>query len=281
MRRLLSFMAAAVCLLAVHAAGEVQVIEVNTLSTTHVVFLTDLSYVDVSRQEVIVARIVDASKNMLALKARAPFDFETTISALEANGTMHTFKVRYSDSPERLVVDTRSGADGGPVNTQRRPGTDQEAGLNVAGGSSNFGQADAPTLQEVVALPQRIFDIGDRAYRIQALCTNIFVYSDVMYIVIELQNSSDIGYEAGEAQFTVESAATRRRSLSVDKTLWARSSYGSLSCGPRQTSIVGYTVPKTTLLKGEELCIYIYEKNGTRNLKLRLLDSDVNYAVAP
>jgi len=107
------------------------------------------------------------------------------------------------------------------------------------------------------------------------------VYSDLIYLVITIYNNSDIGYEAGDAQFTIENLKRSRQNLATDKSVWSKSSYGSLSCAPRGQTQVGYTIPKFTLLKNECLKVYIYEKKGTRNLVLTLTDKDINYAVSP
>lgn len=294
-----------------------QTIEIGLLSTTHVIFTSDLTYVDISSPDKIVAKVVDASKNMLAIKAREEFAFTTTVSALEANGTMHTFYVRFNAAPGVLVVDTRvqgqnggtqvntqirpdptGGASGGPVASQdggsqsgsrsRSTGsshaevlTQPVSGVTVSTGqTSNFGRVNAPTLEEVMRKGQEIYHITDKSYRLEASVINIYAYSDLTYIVIAVENKSDIGYEAGDAQFTVESKRSTKQ-LTTDKSVWPKSSYGTLSCAPNSKTMVGYTIPKLTLQKNEMLKIYIYEKGGTRNLFLTLSDKDVNYAVSP
>lgn len=292
-------------------SSNLPLIEIGELSTTHVLFTTDLTYVDISRQDVIVAKVVDASKNMLALKAKGEFGFVTTISALEANGTMHTFRVKYNPFPDNLVFDTRVSADQQPsatssstVNTQVRPVNDFNADnagsiaaqtkpevrqtasptngvIVTTSETSNFGKIDAPTLEEIMKLPQKIFHIGDKNFKIEAYCTNIYVYSDLIYLVLTVYNNSDIGYEAGDAQFAIESVSSKKKNISSDKDVWAKSMYGNLSCPPQGVSHVGYTIPKFTLLKDECLKVYIYEKKGTRNLILTLYDEDINYAVSP
>lgn len=301
------------CLMASAQSAELPLVEIGTLSTTHILFMTDLTYVDISRQDVIVAKVVEASKNMLAIKAKGEFGFVTTISALEANGTMHTFRVKYNPFPENLVFDTRVASgnrvSGGVVNTQIRPAqgdgsakvstpsstsvpssstgmvtmpASSATGVVVTSDeSSNFGKADAPTLEEVMKMPQKIYHIGDKNYNIEAYCTNIFVYSDVLYLVLTIYNNTDIGYEAGDAQFAIESAGRNKKQLISDKDIWAKSSYGSLSCPTHGMTQVGYTIPKFTLLKEECLKIYIYEKKGVRNLILTLYDEDINFAVSP
>ena len=320
------------CAFAAQAQQPHKTVEIGMLSTTHILFTSDLMYVDISSPECIVAKVVDASKNLLALKARKEFPFETTVSALEANGTMHTFFVRFNASPSVLVIDTRieDGASqySGQVNTQIRPtqqaqqvqqqddrqqavtvttsgngkvsktgkqkadkgrgGRDKApaqasgTGVNVTSTqTSNFGRSNAPTLEEVMHKPRELYHATDKLYGLEAAVVNIYAYSDLTYIIIDLQNNSDIGYEAGDAQFTVETKRISSKQLSTDKSIWPKSSYGSLSCPPRSSTRVGYTIPKLTLQKNEVLKVYIYEKGGSRNLFLTLDDQDVNFAVSP
>jgi len=263
-------------------------IEIGLLGTTHVLFTSDLTYVDISMPRFITAKIVDASKNMLALKAKEKFDFTTTISALEANGTMHTFYVRFNESPSALLVDTRvaddNGSPRGTVNTQVRP----ESSASGAGSlsvtsdaTSNFGRSNAPTLEEVIRLPRGIYHVIDKKYRITSYVSNIYAYSDLIYIVIGIENGSDIGYNAGEAQLTIETKRESSKILSSDKKLWIKSSYGSLSVAPRSSSFICYSIPKFTLEKNEVLKIYLYENGGTRHFVHVLTSEDVNYAIPP
>lgn len=301
---------------AVSAQQSIRTIEIGMLSTTHVLFTTDLTYVDISSNEVIAAKVVDASKNMLAIKAKKEFAYTTTISALEANGTMHTFYVRYNSTPANLVIDTRQNEDSAvaQVNTQIRPdygsqqppqqpqpaenqakkggrkgGSDSSSsaprpasGVTVSTDqTSNFGRANTPTIEEVMRKDQELFHISDKCYHLEAYCINVYAYSDLTYIVIELKNKSDIGYEAGDAQFTVENKKVSAKYLTTDVSVWPKSSYGTLSCAPQSSTKIGYTLPKLTLQSNEVLRVYIYEKGGQRNLFLSLDAKDINYAVSP
>ena len=69
------------------AVAQEDTVEVSNMATTHIVFPSELKYVDISNKA-LVARIVDNGKNILAMKARAPFQFITTISVLESNGRL-------------------------------------------------------------------------------------------------------------------------------------------------------------------------------------------------
>lgn len=304
---------------------EIVTVEIGQLSVTHILFTSDLTYVNVASPTVIRAKVVESSKNMLALQALSEFAYQTTISALEANGTMHTFYVRYNSSPKALLLDTRTGSEGssGNMNTQIRP--DQQGqmassgsvsssvkdepsasapagrsgrkgsessgvsvtqpsgnGVNVTSTeTSNFGRGNAPTIEEVMRKGRNLYHITDKCYGIEADCINVYAYSDQIYLVLSLTNKSDIGYDAGDAQFTVETKKVSSKTLQSDKPVWAKSSYGKLACAPNSMTKIGYTIPKLTLQKNEILKVYIYEKDGTRNLFLTLDAKDINYAVSP
>ena len=303
----------------------VRTVEIAKLSVTHLLFTSDLTYVNVASPAVIRAKVVESSKNILALQAVSQFDFTTTISALEANGTMHTFYVMYNDNPASLLIDTRvsNQKDASQLNAQIRPENEyiqeeddealtpkerkkrekerkkaekaqqssgegqsyqlqQTTGVNVTSAeTSNFGRSNAPTIEEVMRKKRSIYHVTDKSYGITAECINIYSYSDVLYVIISLSNSTDIGYDAGDAQFTVETKKVTAKTLQSDKPIWIKSSYGKLACAPNSMTKIGYTSPKLTLQKNEVMKVYIYEKDGTRNLFLTLDDKDVNYAVSP
>lgn len=302
-------------------------IEIGTLSVTHILFTSDLTYVNLASPNIIRAKVVESSKNMLAVQAVSEFNFTTTISALEANGTMHTFYVRYNPSPLNLLVDTRVLDQSGiaQVNTQIRPEQQdyssgrrsdsgssyqgdsrsssegksstkerrsskrsskdeprQATGVNVTSSeTSNFGRGNAPTIEEVMRKSRNLYHITDKCFGMEAACINVYAYSDLLYFVISLTNKSDIGYDAGDAQFTIETKKLSSKSLQSDKPIWPKSSYGKLACAPNSVTKIGYTIPKHTLQKNEVMKIYIYEKDGTRNLFLTLDAKDINYAVSP
>lgn len=318
----------------VSAQQNIRTVEIGQLSVTHILFTSDLTYVNIASPNVMRAKVVESSKNMLALQATSEFAFQTTISALETNGDMHTFYIRYNSTPSELLIDTRvgQGSSQGSVNTQIRPeqpqaasqsqasgGTEQQAkpqqrprnggndsgsaaqggnsrasrqqaqqqrqstsGVNVTSTeTSNFGRGNAPSIEEVMRKGRNLYHITDKCYGMEADCINIYAYSDQLYIVLSLNNKSDIGYDAGDAQFTVETKKVSAKTLQSDKPIWPKSSFGKLACAPNSMTKIGYTIPKLTLQKNEVLKVYIYEKDGTRNLFLTLDAKDVNYAVSP
>ena len=90
---------------ALTAEAKVDTLRISSAYTTHIIFSTDLTYADLSNSRYVVAKIIEQNKNMLALKAKEPFSESCSVSALESNGTMHTFIVVYDPAPIDLVID--------------------------------------------------------------------------------------------------------------------------------------------------------------------------------
>ena len=267
-RIIILLLLAAACL---PAFATVDTLRLSSAYTTHVIFATDVTYADLSNSKVIAARVVEQNRNMLAVKARCPFEGSVSISALESNGTMHTWIVLYDPSPSELIIDTR---------VRETPQTPTAPGRRDRG-VSRTGQSDAPILPEIINCPQGLYHLGASQYDITVLCENIFAYSDITYIILSLKNSSGVSYDISDATFVVESKKREKRTVIFDKTLFPRSRYGSLSAGPGEVARVAYSFDKMTLSKDQVLKVYFYESSGQRNLSLSIDTNDINKAASP
>ena len=243
-------------------------LRVSDLFTTHIIFNTDLIYADLSNSQVMAAKILDQSKNMMALKARTPFATPLSVSALESNGAMHTYIVTYDEKPGSLVYDMRVT----PPQPQdgKKKGKGGEAGL--------YRKGDAPLLQDVVAAPQHLWHISTRQYDLSVTCTNILSYSDITYLVFSIKNDSGVSYDCTDATFVVESRKRSRKSVVYDRNIFPKSRWGTISCAPGETASIGYSLDKVSLAKNQVLRVYFYENGGQREMVLTIDQADINKA---
>lgn len=273
--------------IAFNAAAQMDTLKISADFTTHVIFSTDLVYADLSNVRVAAAKIIEQNKNMLAMKARMPFEEFTSISALESNGTMHTFIVRYEANPLKLVVDMREENRVEPryqspvadmINnargTQPEYNRYQPEGANV----STWKAGKAPLLKDVAQYEQKLYHLSDKEYDILVLCEDISSHSDITYITLSLRNKSGISYSINDASFVVESKKTGKRTVKYENSLLPRSRFGTLSSGPGEYNRMVYSFDKMTLSKDQVLKIYFYEQGGQRNLVLTLDTKDINKA---
>lgn len=275
--------------------SKIETVEVSDKYTTHLIFATDIGYADLSRPSVLSGKLVDQGKNKLALMARGPFNGRANVSVEEANGVFHTYLLKYAETPQQLVFDTREDVvqkdlsgdvaaaevnTGSKVkNSREKEATARRRPKGVA--ANNLRRTDAPLLSEVIEMNQMLYHTGTRNYRLTFMCENIFSYSDITYFVLTLKNDSGISYETGDAVFVLESSNGARRKIVYESNIFPKNRFGKLTTAAHSEGKVAYSFDKITLSKDQVIKIYLYESNGSRNLVLTLTAKDVNGAVAP
>lgn len=255
---LISALSAGVCF------AQTDTLKISSAYTTHLIFSSDIVYADLSSPVDVVAKIIEQNRNLLAVKARGPFENSTSISALESNGTMHTFIVGYDPYPEQLVIDMRANR-----------ATEQESSHREVGRGS---KADAPELSEMTKARQKLFHIGARKYGITLLCEEIVSYSDITFVLLSVRNRSSVSYNVTDGTFVMESKKKGKRAVSFEKGIQPKNRHGSLSAAPGETVRIAYSFDKLTLASDQVLKVYLYEEGGQRNLDLTLSARDINNA---
>ena len=263
MRRVILLAILLIAFVSVATAFPVDTVYISTLSTTHIRFSSELKYVDLSNK-VLSARIVEGSKDIVAVKAKEAFDFTTTMSCLEADGRLHTFIVAYDENPEVLIVDMRRF----PV----RPGMTDLTKTGMTD-MTKPEIADLSTWSSDVAefldsLEREIYHIGDVAYDIKVLCENVIIQDDVTYIVLSVENGSAVSYSMSSPRFVIESKRKTKRGLVYEKQLFPKHTSGETVTAPGTVSRMVFSFDKVTLVKGQVFRIYLYEDGGPRNLVL-------------
>ncbi len=269
-------------------AAKIDTLRISSLYTTHIIFPTDLTYADLSNTKYVAAKIIEQNRNMLALKAKESFRGSSSVSALESNGSMHTFIVVYQEHPRELVIDLRKVEK--PSQGYQSPVADmiqkhkEEMGkpTQKSGPSGNnvstWKTGSAPLLSQVAKERQHVYHVGCREYDVQVLCEDISAYSDITYMILSLKNNSGISYNISDATFVIESKKHNKRTIKYDTTVFPRSRYGKLSAGPGEYSRIVYSFDKMTLSKDQVLKVYLYEEGGQRNLVMTIDTNDINKA---
>ena len=258
------------CLLMLLHAGlthaQIDTLRISEAYTTHLIFSSDITYADLSNPADVIAKVIEQNRNMLAMRARYPFTGSSSVSALESNGQMHTFIVAYENSPEKLIVDLRTGT---VIRDLASSGSDMP--------SNSF---DPPILSDIVNSPQQLYHIGVKKYGITALCEDIVSYKDVTHIVLSLTNKSSVSYSITDATFVLESKKKGKRAVAFEKGLTPKNRHGSLSAEAGTTTRIAYSFDKMTLADDQVLKVYLYEEGGQRNLVMTISAKDINKAGA-
>ena len=260
MKRIMLF----VLLLVSWAAWGQDTLYISTSQVVHLRFASELKYVNLGSRD-IIAKIVDGSKDFVAVKAREAFSTVTSMSCLESNGAMHTFLVAYREHPSRLEWDMRY--------SDAHNGTSRSAQMDTAVADTTFSLS---SFKDIAAMKQELYHIGTRGYGIEVTCENLFVKDDVLFLLISLRNDSAVSYELSAPRFAVESKRRTRRGLQYEKAVFPRQSYGLGTVLPGSEGRLVFTFDKMALLRGQVFRVYFYEKGGARNLVMTLGMRDVN-----
>ena len=233
------------------AAAQTDTIRISSNVTTHIRFGSEIKYVDLSNR-VLVAKIVDGSRDILALKAREPFDFATTMSCLEASGEMHTFFVKYCEAPSELVYDSRTGRES--------------------------GREQVSLLSQALEMKKNLYHIGDKGYGVSVFCDNLFIKDDVLYVVLDFQNRSSTTFALSEPRFSIESRKRTKRGLVFEKQIFPRNLLVKDAVSPGTSEKMVFSFDKISVLKRQVFRAYLYESGGARNYILTFSSSDINKA---
>jgi len=222
---------------------------------------------------------VDGSKDILALKAREPFDYTTTVSCLEGNGVMHTFVVAFAEKPSELIIDTGKKAEAVVVTPAGSAVAGVGSGSGKSAGSGSAASGRATTVKkEDPAMKKKIYHIGASAYDISVYCDNIFIKDDITHIVFSIHNNSSVSYVTSEPRFAIESKKRTKRGLAYEKQIFPRSASGLGSTAPGTISRLEFTFDKVTLISGQVFRLYLYEQGGARHYVLTFGVKDIGRA---
>lgn len=274
------------CLFSLVSFAQRDTVYLSTAFTTHIIYPTDITYADISDTKLVVAKVVQQNMNMIALKAREPFDGCTSVSTLESNGHIHTYIVAYKEHPDQLVIDEREDAaltmqspeKLGITQLGNTPKADGLTSLNSTNASTWKGGA-VPVLSELITANRDLYHIACSDYGISVACENIWSYNDITYIILSVTNLSGISYNISDPSFVIESKKNSKKTVNYNTPLIARSKYGTLTAPPNTRARMVLTLDKMTLSRDQILKIYFYEDGGQRNLSLTLDTKDINAAI--
>ena len=263
MRRVILFAVLLTAFVNVATASSIDTVYISTMSTTHIRFSSELKYVDLSNK-VLSARIVEGSKDIVAVKAKGAFEFTTTMSCLEADGRLHTFIVAYDASPEVLIVDMRRSPVRPGMTDLTKTGMTDMTKPEIA----DLSRWSSDVAEFLDSLEREIYHIGDVAYDIKVLCENVIIQDDVTYIVLSVENGSAVSYSMSSPRFVIESKRKTKRGLVYEKQLFPKHTSGKSVIAPGSVSRMVFCFDKVTLVKGQVFRIYLYEDGGPRNFVL-------------
>jgi conjugative transposon TraN protein len=234
------------------------------LKTTNLVFPYAIRSVD-RGSDAVLARKATGVDNVLQVKA-AKADFQpTNLTVITADGQLYSYLLHYARDPGRLNL---------VFGKTKEPGTD---GADSVDGAADFdkGTYNLCTLRQAAsraaADKRSVFGKADRSYGMAIKLEGVYAGGNVLYYRILLHNSSNIDYGIGGFRFAV-----------MDRRRYKRTAAQEIDIRPvyifqdttvirgHTTRLLVFALPKLTFPDNKYLSIRLAEKDGGRNLELKV-----------
>ena len=248
-------------------------LEVAFNKTTHVIFPSEIVYVDLG-DENLVAGLADGAKNVLRVKSAVKsFKSETNLPVITDDGCFFTFNVKFAKEPLLLNIEmTDFIHDGEAVN---RPNNAQEIYLE------RLGQ-ESPMLVKLIMKSiykqdrREIKHIGSKRFGVQFILKSIYTNNGLLYFHTELKNTSNIAFDIDYISFKIVDKKVVKRTAMQEHVLepLRAQNYVTVVSGKKSERTV-FALEKFTIPDDKQLVIEVAEKEGGRNQSFVVENGDI------
>ena len=248
-------------------------LEVAFNKTTHVIFPSEIVYVDLGNEN-LVAGLADGAKNVLRVKSAVKsFKTETNLTVITDDGCFFTFNVKFAKEPLLLNIEmTDFIHDGEAVN---RPNNAQEIFLE------RLGQ-ESPMLVKLIMKSiykqdkREIKHIGSKRFGVQFILKSIYTNNGLLYFHTELKNTSNIAFDIDYISFKIVDKKVVKRTAMQEQVLepLRAQNYVTVVSGKKSERTV-FALEKFTIPDDKQLVIEVAEKEGGRNQSFVVENGDI------
>ncbi|MFX1707253.1 conjugative transposon protein TraN [Chitinophaga sp. CC14] len=240
-------------------------LDISKWKTTNLIFPYGIKSVDRGNQDVLVQK-AKGVENILQVKAANDTLKETNLTVVCADGTLYSFIVHYLASPSQLNFSL------GKV-------VAQSPWALFASGDNN----EAKVNDLATALGHKrpvIKNIRASANQIGLRCSGLYIKDDVLYCQLELENNSTIAYTVDQLRFYIQDQKKAKRTASQQlqiNPLYVAGNSAQIGSRSRQNIVVA--MPKFTIPDQKFLVIEMMEKDGGRNLLIRIRNHHLTHVI--
>jgi len=217
-------------------------LEISTDKTTSLIFPFAIRHVDRGMRSVLAQQVKDVPTILLVKAAEKDFR-ETNLSVVTEDGSVYAFTVSFNTKPASWVHYLQ-------VNKN----------LSVSSYANN-----------ILDNPKTINGLKDEHYNMTVLIKGIYVKDDAFYFQLGLENNSPIDYDIDLLRFYIADKKKSKRTAIQEnecKPLYTSRNVEKVKANSASTIVV--VLPKFTIPDAKYFAVQVTEKNGGRNLNLKL-----------
>ena len=248
-------------------------IEVTFQKTVHILFPSEVKYVDLGSFDIIADKATGA-ENVVRIKAAVKgFEGETNFSVITADGCFYSFNVVYKDEPAQLSIEMedwlRDNPEGGFA------GDRMFVKLKELGGETPL--VVNRIMYTLYKKNKRdIRHIGCKKYGIQTLLKGIYINNDLLYLHTSVRNRSDISFDIDYIRFKVIDKKVAKRTAMQEQVIYPLRAYNYVTrVNGRDSECTVFALPKFTIPNDKKLVVEMYEKQGGRHQSFEVVNEDL------
>lgn len=234
-----------------------QLLAVTFAKTTNLIFPYAIKSVDKGSRD-LLAQVAWGVENILQVKAAKQGFAETNLTVVTGDGKLYSFVVSYTDHPTLLNFKLD-----GSIHTIRPDAL-------FAANSDN--EAKVHDLAEQIALKKPILKRHkDKRYDMMLALSGIYIREDRLYLQLGMENNSQVNYDISRLRFYIRDKDQAKRTAAQEQELQPVQFAGNTeTIRGNSTQVVVAVLPKFTIPDKKYLYIELMEKDGGRNLKLKI-----------
>jgi len=234
-------------------------LKVSTNKTSNLIFPLGIKSVDIGSAD-LMAQKANGVENVLQLKAAKENFDETNLTVITSDGKFYSFLIDYSANPNLL-------------NLKFKDTSNDAALFSSPGLKSSKSNAAQIEIDARKCLEQKrfLFALKDKANGMRLLLSGIYIDNDVLYFKLNVDNKTNINYDFESLNFFIKDIKQGKRTAvqEIQQTPLLVYNDSGYVTGKSSLSFV-VAVQKFTIPDKKMLVIQLMEKNGGRNLSLKI-----------
>ena len=234
-------------------------LKVSTNKTSNLIFPFGIKSVDVGSAD-LMAQKANGVENVLQLKAAKENFDETNLTVITSDGKFYSFLIDYSANPNLLNLKFKDTSNDGALFSS--PG--------LKSSKSNAAQIEIDA-RKCLEQKRFLFALKDKANGMRLLLSGIYIDNDVLYFKLNVDNKTNINYDFESLNFFIKDIKQGKRTAvqEIQQTPLLVYNDSGYVTGKSSLSFV-VAVQKFTIPDKKMLVIQLMEKNGGRNLSLKI-----------
>ncbi|MDX4972144.1 conjugative transposon protein TraN [Myroides odoratimimus] len=241
-------------------------VELTQNKTTHILFPSNIEYVDLGSSE-IIANKIEATSNVLRLKTVKEDISPTNFTVITNDGKYYSFNASYNEEPTQLSYDL--------TKFERQVNKQQSEVLFKNLGSTNPSLANL-LMKAIIKKNKKELNIKSKNYGVEARLKSIYTQDGKLYFHFSINNKSNLPYTVDYISFKIKDRRTSKQTTVQEVSLKPIRSYSdsqTINSQSKQDNV--FMFDQFTLSDKQVLIIEINEGNGVRNQMLKIKNTIV------